>query len=66
MTAEVSKVGWPDLAIGLYEKLTERSAVISYDFKNFEIQVPSEAGSKAEHASWVANGTLKISTAETS
>lgn len=62
MTAELSKVNWPDLAIGLYEKLTERNAEINYDFQQFELKVPSGAGSDSEHALWVANGRLKIST----
>jgi hypothetical protein len=62
MTAEPSKVSWPDLAIGLYEKLNERNAEISYDFQQFELQVPSGSGDASEHAMWVANGRLKIST----
>ena len=62
MTAELSKVSWPDLAIGLYEKLNERNAEIHYDFQQFELQVPSGVGSGSEHAKWVANGCLKIST----
>ena len=62
MTAEQSKVNWPDLAVGLYEKLNERQAEINYDFHQFEVKVPSGAGSDADHALWVANGRLKIST----
>lgn len=62
MTAEQSKVSWPDLAVGLYEKLTERNAEINYDFQQLEVQVPSGIGSKSDHALWVANGRLKIST----
>jgi hypothetical protein len=64
MTAEQSKVSWTELAVGLYEKLNERNAEINYDFQQFEIQVPSGVGSASEHALWVANGRLKISTSE--
>jgi hypothetical protein len=56
---------WPELAIGLYEKLTGRNAEISYQFEDFEIYVPSKAsgsGEEASHAHWKMSGTLKIRT----
>ncbi|HKK39773.1 MAG TPA: hypothetical protein VJ949_10175 [Cryomorphaceae bacterium] len=54
---------WPDLAIGLYDKLTGRNAKISYDFDQMEIDVPS--GTKEnEHAKWRVNGKVTISTTE--
>ncbi len=53
---------WPELAIGLYDKLTGRGAEITYDFDNFEVQVPSKAGDGADHAKWKMNGTLRIRT----
>ena len=53
---------WPELAIGLYDKLTGRGAEIAYEFDNFELQVPSKAGSGAEHARWKMNGTVRIRT----
>jgi len=54
---------WPDLAIGLYDKLTGRNAKISYDFDNMEIDVPS--GTKENHhAKWKVNGKVTISTTE--
>lgn len=56
---------WPELAIGLYEKLTGRNAEISYQFEDFELYVPSKAsgnGEEASHAHWKMNGTLKIRT----
>lgn len=53
---------WPELAIGLYDKLTGRGAEISYEFDNFELQVPSKAGNGAEHANWRMNGTVRIRT----
>ncbi|MEM1027159.1 MAG: hypothetical protein AAGJ38_03665 [Planctomycetota bacterium] len=53
---------WPELAIGLYDKLTGRNAEISYSFEDFTLSVPSSTGDDAKHATWRMNGTLKIST----
>lgn len=53
---------WPELAIGLYDKLTGRGAEITYAFENLEIAVPSSASPQAEHAIWRLNGTVKIRT----
>ena len=53
---------WPELAAGLYENLTGRDAEISYNFDNFELNIPSSTAADAEHARWKMNGTLRIST----
>lgn len=53
---------WPDLAIGLYDRLTGRHAEITYEFSDMHIKIPSGTGPRAEHAEWVLNGTLKIRT----
>lgn len=53
---------WPELAIGLYDKLTGRNAEITYEFDNLNVLVPSKTGPDAEHASWTISGTLKIRT----
>jgi hypothetical protein len=53
---------WPDLAIGLYDRLTGRNAEITYEFQDLQIKVPSGTGTDAEHAEWVLAGTLKIRT----
>ena len=53
---------WPDLAIGLYDKLTGRGAEITYEFKDMEIAVPSSASPSAVHATWKISGTMKIRT----
>jgi len=54
---------WPDLAIGLYDKLTGRNAIISYEFDNLEIDVPSGIESN-DSAKWKVNGKLNITTSE--
>ncbi len=53
---------WPELAAGLYDKLTGRNAEITYEFEDFELHVPSSASDNADHAQWKMNGTLKIRT----
>ncbi len=52
---------WPDLAIGLYDKLTGRGAEITYEFDDFDLYVPSGTGSNA-YAHWKMNGTIKVRT----
>ena len=53
---------WPELALGLYDKLTGRGAEIIYEFQNMEVSVPSSASAEAKHALWRLNGTMKIRT----
>ncbi|MDX1532348.1 MAG: hypothetical protein R3362_12530 [Rhodothermales bacterium] len=53
---------WPDLAIGLYDRLTGRNAEITYAFDNLSVNVPSKAGEDAEQARWVVSGTVSITT----
>ncbi len=57
---------WPDLAIGLYERLTGSHAEITYGFDEMRVQVPSGTGADAQHAEWILNGAIKISTQEKS
>lgn len=55
---------WPDLAIGLYDRLTGRGAEIIYDFEDMEVEVPSGTGEDAEHAQWRVDGTVRVTTRE--
>jgi hypothetical protein len=55
---------WPELAIGLYERLTGRGAEITYEFEDMQVDVPSKVGGDAEHAQWRLDGTLRIRTRE--
>ena len=57
---------WPDLAIGLYDRLTGRNAEITYEMENLDVQVPSSASPDAVHANWKVNGTLRIRTRDAS
>lgn len=53
---------WPDLAIGLYDRLTGRNAEITYDFDAMNVKVPSGTGSNAESAQWTIDGAVTIRT----
>jgi hypothetical protein len=53
---------WPDLAIGLYDKLTGRNAEITYEFKELEVGIPSSTAPDATRASWRIDGTVSIRT----
>lgn len=55
---------WPELAIGLYDKLTGRGAEITYEFEDFVVMVPSKVGDSADQARWKMNGKLRIRTSE--
>ncbi|MDJ0781568.1 MAG: hypothetical protein QNJ22_06325 [Desulfosarcinaceae bacterium] len=55
---------WPDLAIGLYDRLTGRNAEITYEFENMEVAIPSHTAKDAPYAHWRLNGTLKIRASE--
>ncbi|MEQ8846686.1 hypothetical protein [Botrimarina sp.] len=62
MAADEHTKNWPDLAIGLYDRLTGRNAEIAYEFDDMHVKIPSGTGDKAEHAEWVLSGTVKIRT----
>lgn len=53
---------WPDLAIGLYDKLTGRGAEITYAFDNLEVHIPDSTSDQPTHAVWRLHGVLKIRT----
>ena len=55
---------WPELAIGLFDKLTGRGAEIIYEFDRLEVSVPSAASDSAKHATWRVSGTVKIRTTD--
>lgn len=53
---------WPELAIGLYDQLTQRNAEISYNFENLEVAVPSSTDPNTECAPWKLNGGIRVTT----
>lgn len=62
MSDKAHTTNWPDLAIGLYDRLTGRGAEITYEFQNMQVKIPSGTGSNAEHAEWHLNGAITIRT----
>jgi hypothetical protein len=62
MKSDKGTNSWPELAIGLYDKLTGRGAEIAYQFDNVDVWVPSGASENASQAPWRVNGTIRIST----
>ena len=62
MATQQDTKNWPELAIGLYDKLTGRDAEISYAFDDFELFIPSSTGDDASHARWKMSGTVRVST----
>jgi hypothetical protein len=57
---------WPELAIGLYDRLTGRNAEITYELDNVKVAVPSGVGAESDRAHWELNGTLRIRTRDLS
>jgi hypothetical protein len=55
---------WPELAMGLYDRLTGRNAEIAYQVEDMDIYVPSKVGDDADHAHWKIDGTLRITTTD--
>ncbi|MYL17566.1 hypothetical protein [Halorubrum distributum] len=55
---------WPDLAIGLYDRLTGRNAEIHYQFDDLTVEVPSGTGDDVEHAEWRVDGGVRVTTSE--
>lgn len=62
MTSNADTRTWPELAIGLYDRLTGRNAQISYQFDGFKVDIPSGASPDAATATWRFDGTLRITT----
>ena len=57
-------MSWPELGISLYDRLTGRNAVITYEFEDMSVWVPDRTGEGADHARWMLDGTLHITTSE--
>jgi hypothetical protein len=54
---------WAELLGQLFDRLTGKGAVVSYKFRNLEIDIPRAAGPQGQtlgSAKWVINGELII------
>ncbi|MFG0317063.1 MAG: hypothetical protein ACF8XB_07320 [Planctomycetota bacterium JB042] len=65
MTDDRNPQTWPDLAIGLYDKLTGRGAEITYEFDAMKVGVPRDASDSSARAQWTLDGAVKIRTRDT-
>lgn len=57
------EVHWPGLLEHLFDKLTGKGAVITYGFRNLEVEIPRAAGPAGQSlgsARWVLNGDIVI------
>ena len=62
MADDAHTTNWPELAIGLYDRLPGRGAEITYEFEDMAIKIPSGTGEGATHALWHLNGAIKVRT----
>lgn len=62
MTKNTETTNWPELAIGLYDRLTGRGAEITYEMDNLQVMVPSGTSPDATSAKWTVSGALKVRT----
>ena len=54
---------WADLLGQLFDRLTGKGAVVSYKFRNLEIDIPRASGPQGQtlgSAKWVINGEFVI------
>ena len=47
MSDHKDTTNWPELAIGLYDRLTGRQAEIAYAFEDFSVDIPSSTAADA-------------------
>jgi hypothetical protein len=58
-----SATQWAELMGQLFDRLTGKGAVVSYSFKNLEVDIPRAAGPQGQNlgsAKWIINGDLII------
>ena len=59
-------VDWTDLGARMWNFLTGREAAIHYSFEEMAIEVPRDTGAESPRATWKLNGTLTITTTDSS
>lgn len=57
-------VDWTDLGARMWTFLTGREAAIHYSFEDMAVEVPRDTGAEAPRATWKLNGTLTITTSD--
>ena len=64
MQQDANQATWPDLAEGLYSRLTGRGAEIAYRFDELVVEVPRDTEPGSPRVTWKLNGTLRVTTSE--
>lgn len=64
ITENTQNKSWTDLGQDLWAYLTGRGAAINYSFERMTVEVPRDTGPDAPRATWVLNGTLRITTSD--
>lgn len=57
---------WTDLGREMWSFLTGREAAINYRFIDMSVEVPRDTGAGAPRATWKLNGTLQVTTKDSS
>jgi hypothetical protein len=55
-------IDWSDLGREMWSFLTGRQAAIDYRFIDMVVEVPRDTGPQAPRATWKVDGTLQVST----
>ncbi|QZY30558.1 hypothetical protein [Nocardioides coralli] len=55
-------VDWTDLGREMWSFLTGRRAAINYQFVDMSVEIPRDTGPSAPRAVWKFDGTLRVST----
>ncbi len=61
-----SVVDWTDLGREMWSFLTGRQAEINYRFIDMAVEVPRDTGPDAARAVWKLDGTLQVTTRDSS
>ncbi len=62
MAATAEPRTWHELAIGLYDKLTDMYAEIAYRFEKLVVCIPSASDAGTQLYRLLLNGTLRVTT----
>lgn len=55
---------WTDLGREMWSYLTGRGAAVNYSFIDMTVEVPRDIGPDAPRATWKLNGTLRVTTSD--
>lgn len=58
-------VSWTDLGKEMWDYLTGHGAAVNYTFVDMSVEVPRDTGPEAPRATWKLDGTLRITTEDT-